>query len=74
MIDWSVVGAYLADKVPWFLSIVIAIVIYEMAKKAAKVAVRKAVEHKAKTGFYIAAAASICLAVYFGLKLAGWIP
>ena len=73
MIDWTVVTTYLVDKIPWFLSVVIAIVMYEMAKKGAKVAVQKAVEHKAKTGFYIAAVAGICLAVYFGLKLFGWL-
>ena len=72
MIDWSIVTSYLVDKIPWFLSVVIAIVIYEVAKKGAKVAVQKAVEHKAKTGFYIAAVASMGLAVYFVLRWAGW--
>ena len=73
MIDWSIVGAYLADKIPWFLSLIIAIAIYELSKKGVKVAIHKATQHKAKAGFYIAAAASICLAVYFGLKLWGLI-
>lgn len=70
-IDWNVVQQILIDKLPWLLSMVIAIVIYETLKKGAKVLVHKVIEHKTKAGLYIAAASSVALAVYFIAKWMG---
>jgi len=72
-IDWAMIQQILIDKLPWLLSMVIAIVIYEALKKGTKVLVQKAVEHKAKAGFYIAAAASIGLAIYFLARWMGYL-
>ena len=72
-IDWNMIQQFLIDKLPWFLSMIIAIVIYEALKKGTKALVSKAMEHKLKAGFYIAAAASFCLAVYFLLKWLGYL-
>jgi len=72
-IDWSMITQFLMDKLPWFLSMIIAIVIYEALKKGTKVAIGKVMDHKLKAGAYIAAAASICLAIYFMAKWMGYL-
>jgi hypothetical protein len=72
-IDWSMIQQFLIDKLPWFLSMIIAIVIYEGAKKGARVLIKKTMEHKLKAGFYIAAAASLGLTVYFLLRWLGYL-
>jgi len=72
-IDWSVIYNFLIDKLPWFLSMVIAIAVYELLKKGTKAAIGKIVEHKAKAGVYIAAAASVTLAVYFTARWMGYL-
>ena len=72
-IDWSMTQQFLIDKLPWFLSMVVAIVIYEALKKGTKVLVQKAVEHKTKAGIYIGVAASAGLAAYFIARWMGYL-
>ena len=72
-IDWNVVQQILIDKLPWLLSMIIAIVIYEVLKKGTRVLVHKVIEHKTKAGLYIAGAASVALAIYFIARWRGLI-
>ena len=72
-IDWNMIQQFLINKLPWILSMIIAIVIYEMLKKGARVAIGKVVEHRAKAGVYIGAAASIALAAYFIARWMGYL-
>jgi len=72
-IDWSMTQQFLIDKLPWFLSMVVAIVIYEALKKGTKAAIGKVMEHKTKAGLYIGVAASIGLAIYFIARWTGYL-
>ena len=72
-IDWNMVQQILIDKLPWLLSMVIAIVIYEALKKGTKTLVQKAVEHKTKAGLYIGVVASAGLAIYFISRWIGYL-
>ena len=72
-IDWNVVQQILIDKLPWLLSMVIAIAIYEALKKGARVVINKAMEHKLKAGVYVGVAASIALAIYFIARWMGYL-
>jgi len=71
-VDWALVQQMLIDKLPWLLSMVIAIVIYEALKKGTKVLVHKVMEHKTKAGLYIGVAASAGLTIYFIAKWMGY--
>jgi len=72
-IDWSMIQQFLIDKLPWFLSMVIAIVIYEALKKGTKTLVHKVMEHKTKAGLYIGVVASAGLAIYFLARWMGYL-
>ena len=72
-IDWSMIQQILIDKLPWLLSMVIAIVIYEALKKGTKTLVHKVMERKTKAGLYIGVAASIGLAIYFLARWMGYL-
>jgi len=72
-IDWNVVQQFLIDKIPWFLSMIVAIVIYEALKKGARVVINKTMEHKLKAGVYVGVAASIALAIYFIARWMGYL-
>ena len=72
-IDWNMVQQILIDKLPWLLSMIIAIVIYEGLKKGTKVLVHKVMEHKTKTGIYIGVAASVALVAYFIARWMGYL-
>jgi len=72
-IDWNMVQQILIDKLPWLLSMVIAIVIYEALKKGTKALVHKVMEHKTKAGLYIGVAASAGLAMYFIARWMGYL-
>ena len=72
-IDWSMIQQILIDKLPWLLSMVIAIVIYEVLKKGTKTLVQKAVEHKTKAGIYIGVTASVALVAYFIARWMGYL-
>ena len=72
-IDWNVIYNFLIDKLPWFLSMVIAIAVYELLKKGTKAAIGKVMEHKAKAGIYIGVAASAGLAIYFIARWMGYL-
>jgi len=72
-IDWNMIQQFLIDKLPWFLSMIIAIVVYEALKKGTKVAISKVMEHKTKAGLYIAIAASAGLAIYFIARWMGFL-
>jgi len=72
-IDWNMVQQILINKLPWLLSMVIAIVIYEALKKGTKVLVHEVMEHKTKAGLYIGVAASAGLAIYFIARWMGYL-